>query len=150
MKVHGKFADMRRIADLLRVAPGKKIKSPLDMAEEIKRGLPRHAAISVKKALEMNNRQVAESLGISERTVGRWQKAPNSLLNLTESDRTYRLAKIYVLAVKVLEDKKMAVNWLWSPQFGLGGKVPLELMKTEAGAGEVESLLGRIEYGVLS
>ena len=33
---------------------------------------------------------------------------------------------------------------------GLGGRIPLDTMRTEAGAREVENLLGRIEHGVLS
>jgi uncharacterized protein (DUF2384 family) len=35
-------------------------------------------------------------------------------------------------------------------QVGLNNAVPLEFAKTEIGAGEVENLLGRIEYGVYS
>jgi uncharacterized protein (DUF2384 family) len=36
------------------------------------------------------------------------------------------------------------------PQFGMGGKIPFELMKSETGAREVEPLLMRIEHGVLA
>ncbi len=41
-------------------------------------------------------------------------------------------------------------GWLRQPQFALGGRVPLEMLHTEAGTREVEDLLGRIEYGVIS
>jgi uncharacterized protein (DUF2384 family) len=34
------------------------------------------------------------------------------------------------------------------PQPGLGGKIPLDLLVTQAGADEVETLLRRIEYSV--
>jgi putative toxin-antitoxin system antitoxin component (TIGR02293 family) len=53
-------------------------------------------------------------------------------------------------AVEVLESEENARQWLTSPQFGLGGEVPLEYAGTEVGAREVEDLLGRIEYGVYS
>ena len=51
-------------------------------------------------------------------------------------------------AVVVMESLENARKWLFSPQVGLGGAVPLEYAETEVGAREVENLLGRIEYGV--
>jgi putative toxin-antitoxin system antitoxin component (TIGR02293 family) len=50
----------------------------------------------------------------------------------------------------VLEDKDAAREWLHDGQVGLGGRTPIDMMRTEAGAREVESLLIRIEHGVLS
>jgi putative toxin-antitoxin system antitoxin component (TIGR02293 family) len=54
------------------------------------------------------------------------------------------------LAEEVLEDAGRAREWLHQPQRGLGNRIPLDLIRTEAGAREVEDLLGRIEYGVFS
>jgi putative toxin-antitoxin system antitoxin component (TIGR02293 family) len=53
-------------------------------------------------------------------------------------------------AIEVMESEEDARRWLTSPQFGLGGVVPLAYAETEVGAREVEDLLGRIEYGVYS
>jgi putative toxin-antitoxin system antitoxin component (TIGR02293 family) len=53
-------------------------------------------------------------------------------------------------AVDVLGSQEVARRWLTHPQFGLGGAAPLDYAETEAGAREVENLLGRIEYGVYS
>lgn len=53
-------------------------------------------------------------------------------------------------AVKVLESEENARVWMTSPQIGLGGAVPMEYASTDAGACEVEDLLGRIDYGVYS
>ena len=64
--------------------------------------------------------------------------------------RLYRFARLFALAEEVLEDKEQARDWLRSPQVGLNNRTPLDLMRTEAGAREVESLLVRIEHGVLS
>ena len=47
-------------------------------------------------------------------------------------------------------DSRAAERWLSSPKAGLGGAVPSELAKTEAGAREVEALIGRLEHGVFS
>jgi uncharacterized protein (DUF2384 family) len=40
------------------------------------------------------------------------------------------------------------MSWLRREQPGLGGQVPLELLVTQAGADQVETLLRRIDYGV--
>ena len=54
-------------------------------------------------------------------------------------------------ALKMFEgDSRAAERWLSSPRRALGGATPLELAKTEAGAREVEALIGRLEHGVFS
>jgi putative toxin-antitoxin system antitoxin component (TIGR02293 family) len=53
-------------------------------------------------------------------------------------------------AIAVFGSRESALDWLRSPQFGLGGKIPLRYAETEVGAREVADLLGRIDYGVYS
>lgn len=60
-----------------------------------------------------------------------------------------RFTRILALATDVFEDEDRAVEWLRRPQFGLGDRIPLDLINTEAGAREVESLLLQIEHGVV-
>ena len=66
----------------------------------------------------------------------------------SDLDKHIRLAKIYDFAEHVFNDRQQAVEWLHTKQFGLGGRIPLAMLETEAGAQEVEDLLLRIEYGV--
>jgi putative toxin-antitoxin system antitoxin component (TIGR02293 family) len=60
------------------------------------------------------------------------------------------VARIFALAEEVLEDRTQAGEWLASPQAGLGGRVPLELLETEAGTRAVEDELLRIEHGFVA
>jgi putative toxin-antitoxin system antitoxin component (TIGR02293 family) len=60
------------------------------------------------------------------------------------------MARLFALAEEVLESADAARDWLREPQAGLGNRIPLEMMGTEAGAREVEDLLLRIEHSVLS
>ena len=71
-------------------------------------------------------------------------------LTPAESDRVMRYARLLGRAVEVLEGEDAARRWLTRPQYGLGGAVPLDFAETEAGAREVENVLGRIDYGVYS
>lgn len=61
---------------------------------------------------------------------------------------TLRQARIRSLAEHVLESPNAARLWLSEPQPGLGGRIPNDLLASEFGVKEVESLLNRIESGV--
>lgn len=113
-------------------------------------GLPKEALGRVKQALALTDTQMAAALGMSGRSLSRVRRAGRRALGLIPSDRLYRLARIFALANDVLEDDDSAREWLHTKQVGLGDRVPLELLNTEAGARTVEDLLGRIEFGVLS
>lgn len=129
---------------------GRGIRSQLKMADAVDRGLPTDSLNHVKKALGLSDAEVALTLGISLKTIHRLRKDPGRHLSSQASDRLYRLARLYQLASDVLEDADSAREWLRSRQIGLDNRVPMELMTSEAGSREVEALLMRIEYGVIS
>jgi|SRR4051812_40904740 putative toxin-antitoxin system antitoxin component (TIGR02293 family) len=111
-------------------------------------GLPVRELNDLQVTLEVPMEKLVPMLGISKATLHR-RKAEGKL-DPAESDRVVRFARLMGKAVKVMESTENARQWLTSPQFGLGGAVPLEYAETELGAREVEDLLGRIEYGVYS
>ncbi len=115
----------------------------------VKKGFPFQAGINVKALLGLSDKEIAETIGTSEKTLQRMRKkrAPFSMV---ESDRLYRMARIFALASHVMGGDDLARQWLREPQYGLGEEIPIEVMKTEEGAKEVEELLYRIEYGVLA
>ena len=111
-------------------------------------GLPVKELNDLQEILEVPMEKFAPMLGISKATLHR-RKAEGKL-GPAESDRVIRFARLTGRAAEVLESEENARQWLTSPQFGLGGAVPLEYAETEIGAREVEDLLGRIEYSVYS
>ena len=115
----------------------------------VKQGLPSEVGKSMKEMLGLTDKEIAETLGTSEKTLQRKRKK-NEPFSLVESDRLYRMARIFALASHVLGEDDLAREWLHEPQYGLEEEIPIEMMKTEAGAKEVEELLYRIEYGVLA
>jgi putative toxin-antitoxin system antitoxin component (TIGR02293 family) len=102
----------------------------------------------LQATLNVPMEKLAAMLGISKATFHRRQR--QGRLDTAESDRALRYARLSGKAIEVMESETDARQWLNSPQFGLGGAVPLEYAKTEIGAREVENLLGRIEHGVYS
>jgi putative toxin-antitoxin system antitoxin component (TIGR02293 family) len=136
------------VVDILGLS--RKMESLLDVAHVIEKGLPARSIDHLKAALQLNDEEVSSTLGVSQKTISRLRSQPKKKLGVGVGDRLYRAAHVFALAASVLGDEDEAREWLRRPQIGLGNLVPLDLLTTEAGAREVEDLLGRIEYGVLS
>ncbi len=66
------------------------------------------------------------------------------------SDESDRLMRVAAQAAEVLGSKEKASSWLRSPNRALAGSRPLDIIDTDLGAREVETVLGRIEHGVYS
>ncbi len=118
------------------------------LIKAIQTGLPVGELIQLQSSLKIPMEKLLPLLGISKPTFHR--RKAEGRLSSGESDRVVRFARLLGRAIEVLESEENARRWLTSPQFGLGGAVPLEYATTEVGAREVEDLLGRIEYGVYS
>ena len=123
--------------------------NPADLVRVLEHGLPVCELIDLQASLAVPVERLAPMLGISKATFHR-RKGAGEKLGTAESDRVVRFARLLGKAIKVFDDEEDARQWLNSPQFGLGGAVPLDYARTEVGAREVENLLGRIEYGVYS
>lgn len=123
--------------------------TPSKLVELLQIGLPIDELQELQTSLAVPAEKLAPMLGISKATFHR-SKGTGSKLNPAVSDRVVRYARLLGKAGKVIGDLEDAKQWLNSPQFGLGGAVPLDYAKTEIGAREVENLLGRIEHGVYS
>jgi putative toxin-antitoxin system antitoxin component (TIGR02293 family) len=122
-------------------------RTALEWQEAIQSGVPVRSAQALKASLEVPDSQFAQLLGVSEKTLSR-ARAAGGRLDPVASDRLFRLARVVALAIEVLEDEARAVQWLKRAQIGLGGRIPLALLTTDAGRDVVEKLLLRIEHGV--
>src|SRR5262245_11355737 len=115
--------------------------TPSNVVEVLKAGLPVTELTHLQASLAVPTEKLAPMLGISKATFHR-RKGAGQRLGSAESDRVVRFARLLGQAIKVFGDEEDAREWLDSPQFGLGGAVPLDYAKTEVGAREVENLLG--------
>ena len=101
----------------------------------------------VAGCLGLEEEALALRCGISRSTYYRRKQSKKSL-SAAESDLLDRHSRIHAQARDVFESGAAATNWLKTPQYGLGGTVPLDAIRTTAGFREVEKLLTRIDYGV--
>jgi len=127
---------------------GIRVSSQQDLITAVRRGLRTAAVDAVIEQLDAPAATVLPALRIARRTMER-RKAQGRLLP-QESERVYRLAKVLALAESVLGTREKTRRWLNTPNRALGNVTPLALTETEAGADEVTSLLGRIDFGIIS
>lgn len=111
------------------------------------RGLPYGALEHLRSALDLPLGELARLIAVPYRTLVR--RRHEQRLRPDESDRLVRLARLVAQARSLFGgDLAVARAWLTEPQYGLGGRIPLDFATTEAGVREVEHLIGRIEYGI--
>jgi putative toxin-antitoxin system antitoxin component (TIGR02293 family) len=125
-----------------------KAEHPADLIRKIQKGLRFSELQTLQNSIGLPFDQLAAKLCISRSTLQRRKIAGR--LSSDESDKVIRFSRLLRHATKVFGDVERARAWLKHPQYGLGGAVPLDYASTEAGAREVENLLGRIEYSVYS
>ena len=118
-----------------------------NLREAVRQGLPYAALTAVAHSLDVNVDVVLRLIDLSERT---HQRRKGKMLTPAESDRLARVARIGAHVTRVLRDRATVRTWLSRPNVALGGERPLDLLDTDLGASEVESVLHRIEYGVFS
>lgn len=142
---------LRKIQELLGI---QQERTQLEPSFAIAAGIPASAILRVKKVAGLTDEQMAQTVGISRRTLSRriQQASADQTKRLTpaESDRLYRLARIVARATEVFGDERSAQRWLNEPKRTLQGQTPLEVIKTEPGVQQVDLLLGRIEQGIFA
>jgi len=127
---------------------GLQPQSSAKLIARIKEGLSVNAFDRLRKNLDISEKALAKTLNIAISTLAR--RKNTGRMTFEESERIFRVARLYDRAIEVFGDKKMGRKWLKEPAWALGDVPPLEFAETELGAQEVDDLLGRIEHGVFT
>jgi putative toxin-antitoxin system antitoxin component (TIGR02293 family) len=127
----------------------RKVDANTDLALMTREGLPVNALTALAAELDLERKVLARVVGISDRTLSR-RLAGGLRLSAEESDRTMRVARVLAQARDTFGDPAKAVHWLKSPNAVMEGRTPLSLLDTDAGVKWVETILGRIDYGIFS
>lgn len=144
------FADASSDALVLLVLGVKAGKQYHTLTDWVRRGLPATSVDRLVKVFGISQKDLSGIIDIPVPTLQRRKKAKQRLTT-AESDRVVRIAKIRQQTIDMMHgDSQAARRWLISPKQVLGGESPLERASTEAGAAEVEQLIGRVRHGVFS
>jgi putative toxin-antitoxin system antitoxin component (TIGR02293 family) len=124
---------------------------PLSAGEvraRVKDGLPLAEFDALRELLGLTVESLADKIGISTATLSRRRQSGRPL-DAGHSDRLLRFARLFRLAAELHDrNQEAARDWLRKPARALDGETPLDHADTEAGAREVENLIGRLEHGV--
>ncbi len=123
--------------------------NPDDLIRQLERGFSFKTLQSLESRSGLALPRLAGIIGIPERTLAR--RKVSRRLTPDESERLLRISSVFEDAVDLFEgDIAAAVKWLTTPRRALGDRTPLAYARTEPGAREVESLIGRLEHGIFS
>jgi putative toxin-antitoxin system antitoxin component (TIGR02293 family) len=118
-----------------------------DLLRTVKKGLAYGAIERFQQNTSLSFERIMELVDIPRRTLTRRKRDGRFLPD--ESDRLLRASRLFARALELFEgDRDAASEWLTIAQPALGGAVPLDLARTNVGAREVETLVGRLEQGV--
>lgn len=113
--------------------------------DEVREGLSYDVLVSLSRSLGLTHEVLTRVLDVSERTLQR--RKQHGRLSAAESDRLWRIAHIYHLALEAFDEKAdEARQWLMTPKRALGDDTPIEHLDTEPGLRAVEQMLATIEY----
>ena len=119
-----------------------------DWIERVENGLPPEL---VDRLIDEGKLSAEEAYQLiaPRRTFSRRKRRGESL-SREESDRLARFARLMSFAERVFGDEAKAKSWMRTPNGALDRRTPLSLLTTDAGATEVERVIGRIAHGVYS
>ena len=101
---------------------------------------------AIRTGLGLSQEALAQTLGVSSRTVARWEEGTANPSPLALA-RLRLLHEIREKARRLFKGKE-AEAWLRTPNPVLGGRSPLERLRAPGGLEEIRDILGRIEWGI--
>jgi putative toxin-antitoxin system antitoxin component (TIGR02293 family) len=139
----------RRAQAVMETVLGVGTGSSRDAIRAINEGIEGAAVGRLAGYFEVAESQMLDVIDVPRSTFSR-RKKEGGRLTSGESDRLYRVTRLLARAAEVFGDEAEARNWMRTSKRALGDVSPLIMARTDAGAQEVEDLLGRIERGIPS
>jgi putative toxin-antitoxin system antitoxin component (TIGR02293 family) len=118
-----------------------------DLLRSVKKGFVYRAFERFQRNTSLSFERVTALVDIPRRTLTRRKREGRFLPD--ESDRLLRASRLFGKALALFEgDRDAAAEWIATAQPALGGARPSDLARSDVGAREVETLIGRLEHGV--
>ena len=127
----------------------RRVGTPRELVDLTREGIPASALERLAEQMGLSRLAVARALGISERTLSR-RVGSRARMTAGESDRVVRMARLLAQAGETFGSAAKASQWLQTPNRAMGGERPFDRLDTDAGTQSVETVLGRIDYGIFS
>lgn len=121
--------------------------SPALIEAAVERGLPRSVLRHVAERLAGGDTARIQALewGVVPRTT---LERREERLSPQESERTERVARLFVHATRALGTEEEARQFMTTSHPRLDGRSPLDAARTDLGARRTEQILNALEYGL--
>ncbi len=115
-----------------------------DLLQLVREGFPERCLEQFSLETGIPSHQWSQSLDLGSPEM----MSGSARLSRDHSERLLRAARVFDSAIRLFDGRvERAREWLNSPQAGVGGGTPMNLLRSEAGAREVENLIGRLADG---
>lgn len=102
----------------------------------------------LREALGLTQEQLARLLGVSLRTISRWEAGESQPTPLAQKE--LRRWQQLLLEMEELFKPEAIARWFTAPNPVLGGKTPFEAACTPNGYEEIRELLSGLKWGIPS
>lgn len=123
-----------------------KVKSDRDLEQIVSRGLPVDALIELLERIFPG--ETGKHYELVPRTTLIRRQKKSLPLNMEESQKAERIARVFSFAVEVWGDEAKARNFMKKPHPMLEDRTPFDASLSELGARQVEQVLGRLMLGI--
>ncbi|MFT4663513.1 MAG: putative toxin-antitoxin system antitoxin component (TIGR02293 family) [Polaribacter sp.] len=127
---------------------GIKVSSSRDYISLSRKGLTMNQLKQILKFTNINIKQLAQMLSISERQLSRYTL--DKILKTDVSAHLIQIAELYEFGYSVFDIEADFQEWMNSEIRALSYQKPIDLLDTPFGINNVKNILGRLEYGVFS
>ncbi|NRF37546.1 antitoxin Xre/MbcA/ParS toxin-binding domain-containing protein [Pedobacter foliorum] len=118
-----------------------------DKIASVRTGISKDSLVSFKQAIDIDYDQLSFVLGTTKNTLHKKQ-GPETF-GPSISEKLIALMDVYRFGYQVFTDHEKFNKWVQTANRALGNRIPLAIMDTIFGIDEVNSIIGRIQHGVL-
>lgn len=127
---------------------GITVEHPTELISILKSGLPFKSFEVLRDNLAITEKSLVKILQLTASELH--ERKVRGYFHRDESERLYRVARLYDRAYELFADQEMLRSWIKMPKLALAGMSPIYYADLEPGAIEVDDLIGRLQYGVYS
>ncbi len=148
VKYPGMHLQMKAQFFLKNLLYGGTMDSPKEQIRKIKKGLPTQFFNDICKDLDLPETHLAKVIKASANNLAIRKK--QGFFSFSESERLFRIRRIYNRALEVFEDEAVVKKWFKNPYWLLENAAPIDYLDTETGGREIEEVLRHIENGAFT
>ena len=121
----------------------------LSMVQEASAGVYASRFFDLASLFQFKKEELANLFHVSLKSLMRYH-ASKQKLNAAQSEHVLKMISLHNHGMEVFGDDNALHRWLQKPAYGLGNKIPFQLMNTSSGIDLIINELKRIEWGDLA